>query len=98
MKCFNGVLKYFLGNIMILPPYPPPLAGLLDWPGVAPPYLGAEELKKNFGAHKRGGAAVRRPEKGSVSAPGIFLDPRPTGDLLGVALSAVRAQCNDLDV
>ena len=35
---------------------------------------------------------------GSVSAPGIFFDPCPTGDLLGGALSAVRAQCNYLDV
>ena len=30
-------------------------------------------------------------------APGIFFDPCPTGDLLGGALSAVRAQCNYLD-
>ena len=35
---------------------------------------------------------------GSVSAPGIFFDLCPTGDLLGGALSAVRAQCNYLDV
>ena len=35
---------------------------------------------------------------GSVSAPGIFFDPCPTGDFLGGALSAVRAQCNYLDV
>ena len=35
---------------------------------------------------------------GSVSAPGILFDPCPTGDLLGGALSAVRAQCNYLDV
>ena len=35
---------------------------------------------------------------GSVSAPGIFFDPCPTGDVLGGALSAVRAQCNYLDV
>ena len=34
---------------------------------------------------------------GGVSAPGIFFDPCPTGDLLGGALSAVRAQCNYLD-
>ena len=37
---------------------------------------------------------------GSVSAghaPGIFFDPCPTSDLLGGALSAVRAQCNYLD-
>ena len=31
-------------------------------------------------------------------APGIFFDPCPTGDLLGGALSALRAQCNYLDV
>ena len=31
-------------------------------------------------------------------APGIFFDPCPTGDLLGGALSAVRVQCNYLDV
>ena len=36
--------------------------------------------------------------RGSVSAPGIFFDPCPTGDLLGGALSAVRAQCNYLHV
>ena len=35
---------------------------------------------------------------GSVSALGIFFDPCPTGDLLRGALSAVRAQCNYLDV
>ena len=35
---------------------------------------------------------------GSVSAPGIFFDLCPTGDLLGGALSAVRVQCNYLDV
>ena len=34
----------------------------------------------------------------TVSVPGIFFDPCPTGDLLGGALSAVRAQCNYLDV
>ena len=33
---------------------------------------------------------------GSVSAPGIFFGPCPTSDLLGGALSAVRAQCNYL--
>ena len=36
--------------------------------------------------------------KGGVSAPGIFFDPCCTGDLLGGALNAVRAQCNYLDV
>ena len=37
---------------------------------------------------------------GSLSAPGarIFFDPCPTGDLLGGALSAVRARCNYLHV
>ena len=35
---------------------------------------------------------------GSVSAPGIFFYPCPTGDLLGGALSAMCAQCNYLDV
>ena len=35
---------------------------------------------------------------GSVSALGIFFDPCPTGDLLGGALSAVRARCNYLDI
>ena len=37
-------------------------------------------------------------EGGSVSAPGIVFDPCSTGDLLGGALSAVRAQCNYLDI
>ena len=37
-------------------------------------------------------------ERGSVSTPGIFLDPCPTSDLLGGALSAVRAHCNYLGV
>ena len=36
--------------------------------------------------------------RGSVSAPGIFFDPCPTGDLSGGAPSAVRAQCNYLDI
>ena len=31
-----------------------------------------------------------RSPRGSVSAPVIFFDPCPTGDLLGGALSAVR--------
>ena len=38
------------------------------------------------------------PYGGSVSAPGIFFDPCLTSDLLGGALSALRAQCNYLDV
>ena len=42
-----------------------------------------------------GGTLVRRARAGH--APGIFFDPCPTGDLLGGALSAVRAQCNYLD-
>ena len=43
-----------------------------------------------------GGALARRARAGR--APGIFFDPCPTGDLLGGALSAVRAQRNYLDV
>ena len=43
-----------------------------------------------------GGALVRRARAGR--ALGIFFDPCPTGDLLGGALSAVRVQCNYLDV
>ena len=46
-------------------------------------------------------ARVRWPFRPLVSpgrAPGIFFDPCPTGDLLGGALSVVRAQCNYLDV
>ena len=42
-----------------------------------------------------GGTLVRRARAGH--APGIFFDPCPTGDLLGGALSAVRAQCHYLD-
>ena len=38
---------------------------------------------------------MRRARAGQ--APGIFFDPCPTDDLLGGALSAVRAQCNYLD-
>ena len=42
-------------------------------------------------------------ERPSASGPcwaalGIFFNPCPTGDLLGGALSTVRAQCNYLDV
>ena len=43
-----------------------------------------------------GGALARWARAGH--APGIFFDPCPTGDPLGGALSAVRAQCNYLDV
>ena len=60
----------------------------------------ARERKRTTQRHQvadgpSGGTLVRRARAGH--APGIFFDPCPTGDLLGGALSAVRAQCNYLD-
>ena len=58
-----------------------------EWP-MGPPNIGT--------FHTPRGALARRARAGR--APGIFFDPCPTGVLLGGALSAVRAQCNYLDV
>ena len=61
-------------------------------------------LQPNFlpaivrGLGEGGQASGTRCSGGSVSAPGIFFDPCPTGDLLRGTLSAVCAQCNYLDV
>ena len=42
--------------------------------------------------------AVGRERQRAEHALGIFFNPCPTSDLLGGALSAVRAQCNYLHV